>query len=77
MQAALDIGDWQNYLTLIHGLKSTSLSIGGEQTSASAKKLETACKAKDFAYVRAHHAKAMQLYDRLVEDGRHYLENNA
>ena len=74
LQAALDIGDWQNYLTLIHGLKSTSLSIGGEQTSAAAKKLETACKAKDFAYVRSHHAQAMKLYDRLVEDGKHYIE---
>ena len=77
LQAALDIGDWQNYLTLIHGLKSTSLSIGGEQTSAAAKKLETACKAKDFAYVRSHHAQAMKLYDRPVEDGKYYIEVGA
>ena len=31
LQAALDIEDWETYTVLIHGLKSTSISIGGEQ----------------------------------------------
>ena len=34
--------DWDTYTTLIHALKSTSLSIGGKKVSELAEKLEKA-----------------------------------
>ena len=44
LQKAFDAEDWKNYTVYVHGLKSTSLSIGGEKTSELAKKLEQAGK---------------------------------
>ena len=85
IQEAFDNGDWENYTTFVHALKSTSLSIGGEQTSALAKQLEESGKiliAKSTSeldkheaeeYIKAHNAEAMELYDKLVEEGRKYL----
>lgn len=41
---ALNAQDWNNYTVFVHGLKSTSLNIGGEQISNLAKELEAAGK---------------------------------
>ena len=73
-------------------MKSTSLSIGGEKTSEAAKQLEESGKiliAKSTSeldkheaeeYINTHNAEAMELYDKLVEEGWRYLslksENN-
>ena len=85
MNKALESEDWNNYTTLVHALKSTSLSIGGEKCSNLAKELETAGKILSSAtsseldkheaenYIKAHHAEAMELYDKLVDDSRNYL----
>ena len=88
LQAAFEAGDWKNYTVFVHGLKSTALSIGGEPVGNVAKELEKAGnilknvnssesdkhKAED--YIKAHHAEAMNLYDKLVEEARRYLEGN-
>ena len=85
IQEAFDKEDWQNYTTFVHALKSTSLSIGGTQLSEAAKQLEMSgkvCIAEDttdldkhlnVAYIQEHHAETMELYDKLVEEGRDYL----
>ena len=85
IQKALDSENWNNYTIFLHALKSTSLSIGGEQTSNLAKKLEAegdilrdndsseSDKQKAEAYIKIHHDEAMELYDKLVEEGRRYL----
>ncbi|MBR1858147.1 MAG: Hpt domain-containing protein, partial [Selenomonadaceae bacterium] len=87
MQEAFDNEDWQNYTTLVHALKSTALSIGGEKTSEAAKQLELAGKMiisgatselekqQGTEYIKEHHDEAMELYDKLVEDGRKLIDN--
>ena len=87
IQEAFEAEDWNNYTTFVHALKSTSLSIGGEKTSEEAKNLETAGKMciseftselekhESIEYIKQHHAKAMELYDALVEEGKQYLDS--
>ena len=89
IQNAFDKGDWKNYTIFVHSLKSTSLSIGGEQLGQIAKELEAAGKiltdtdssdadkldAENF--IKSHHADAMKIYDKLVEEGNLYLKNNS
>ncbi|MBR1858033.1 MAG: response regulator, partial [Selenomonadaceae bacterium] len=87
IQEAFDNEDWQNYTTLVHALKSTALSIGGEKTSEAAKQLELAGKMiisgatselekqQGTEYIKEHHDEAMELYDKLVEDGRKLIDN--
>ena len=59
--------DWDNYRTVAHALKSTSLTIGAVHMSESAKALEFAAKEKDGAYIHLHHDEAMKEYFDLVE----------
>ena len=85
IQKSLESENWNNYTTFVHALKSTALSIGGEQTSNLAKKLEAegdilrdndsseSDKQKAEEYIKSHHAEAMESYDKLVEEGRRYL----
>ena len=64
-------GDWQNYRTVVHALKSTSLTIGAVHLSEGAKALELAAKEADIAYLCSHHQEVMDEYqgmkDRLKE----------
>ncbi len=85
IQAAFDGEDWKNYTIFVHALKSTSLSIGGEKCSAAAKQLEMSGKIltdensspedKSAAaeYIKNHHAELMELYDKLVDEAKRYL----
>ena len=88
MNEAFDNEDWQNYTILVHALKSTSLSVGGEKISSLAKELEIAGKMcisdisselekhEGAEYIKEHHSEAMKIYDELVEEGRQYLANS-
>ena len=85
IQEALESEDWNNYTTFVHALKSTSLSIGGEQVGKLAKKLESegdilrdnnspaSDKKKAETYIKSHNAELMELYDKLVDEGSRYL----
>ncbi len=85
MKAAFDSKDWNNYTTLVHALKSTSLSVGGKACSEAAKQLEAygkilistssseTDKHEAEEYISTHHQEAMKLYDKLVDEGRNYL----
>ena len=82
IQAAFDAGDWKNYTILVHALKSTALTIGGEKTSAAAKALEMAGKILTAAtsselekhesadFIQKNHAAAMKLYDMLADEAQ-------
>ncbi len=85
IRRAFENGDWENYTVLVHALKSTAFSVGGEQTGKIAEELERAGnvlrdngssesdRREAEEYIRAHHDEAMTLYDKLVEEGNRYL----
>lgn len=85
IQKAFESADWKNYTIFVHGLKSTSLSIGGEQLGKMAKELEMAGnvlrndsssesdKRDAENYIKSHHAETMELYDKLVEEAKRYI----
>ena len=89
LQKAFDAEDWKNYTVYVHGLKSTSLSIGGEKTSDLAKKLEQAGKiitapntselekVEGVEFIKENHSKIISLYDKLVADCEQYLKSCA
>ena len=54
--------DLPNYQIIIHGVKSTSLTIGLRDLSEQAKQLEQACKDNNWAYVEEHHNKVYETY---------------
>lgn len=54
--------DIRNYQILIHGVKSSSLTIGLRDLSEQAKQLEQACKDNNWEYVEAYHAKVCEKY---------------
>ena len=59
--------DLKNYQILIHGVKSSSLSIGLCDLSEQAKQLEAACKDNNWAYVEENHAKVYEKYVDVVK----------
>lgn len=61
-----DAGDWNNYCTSIHALKSTSLTIGAVALSEDAKELEMAAKAGEEEYILSHHKEVIEKYINLL-----------
>ena len=59
--------DWNNYKTLVHALKSTSLTIGAVSLSEEAKALEMAAMDKDEDYIMSNHRAVMQKYLNLTD----------
>ncbi len=59
--------DWADYAIKVHALKSTSLTIGAEQLSDSAKMLEQAGKKEDVEYIRKNHAALLDLYEKVCK----------
>lgn len=59
--------DWTNYQIYAHALKSTSLTVGIQDLSEQAKKLEAAVKQADYDYVRANHETVMEAYRKAVD----------
>lgn len=68
------MGDYENYTIKIHGLKSTSLSIGAKSISDMAKEQEFAGKAEDYAYIDSHIEDFAQSYRILLAQIRAVLE---
>ena len=62
IQAHFDQGDWEAYTIEVHALKSSSRQIGAAGLSEMAAELEKAGKAGDTAFIREHHAAAMEKY---------------
>ena len=88
MQSAFESADWKNYTIFVHALKSTSLQIGGEKLSESAKELEMSGKVLTAAitaevekqeaenYIKTHHAEVMKMYDEVAAEAEQYLKEN-
>ena len=82
IEEALKNDDWNNYTVFVHGLKSTSLNIGGEQLSKAAKELELAGKAirqsehadENKAFIKEHHDIVMNLYSATIREARNILK---
>lgn len=66
-------GDYENYTIKIHGLKSTSLSIGAKSVSDMAKEQELAGKAGDYAFIDTHIVDFKKEYRKLLEQIRTVL----
>ena len=62
LAAFYEAKDLPNYQILIHGVKSSSLTIGLHDLSGQAKQLEQACKENNWGYVEEHHAEVYEKY---------------
>lgn len=62
-----DSKDWKNYITKVHGLKSSAKVIGAAGLSEHARLLELAGKNGDFDYIHENHAALMDEYVSLKE----------
>ena len=71
LEQCFRVKDWENYRTVAHALKSTSLSVGAVHLSGEGKALEMAAKDGDADYIALHHdavlAEYISLTDRLKE----------
>ena len=65
--------DWKNYITAVHALKSTSLTIGAVSLSESAKALEFAGKDEKIDYIEDNHKAVMEQYQSLLDKLRNIL----
>ena len=74
LQEKFDSGDWKGYQILVHALKSTSLSIGAENLSEAAKKLEMAAKNNSTEEIQSNHAGLMAGYKKVREEITKWLE---
>jgi HPt (histidine-containing phosphotransfer) domain-containing protein len=59
--------DMNDYAIIVHGIKSSSRSIGAEDLGADAEALEHAAKAGNIDFVRGKHGAFIQAADRLLE----------
>lgn len=67
LDAFFEQEDWKNYQTLVHALKSTSLSIGATVLSERAKELELSAKEGNISFVLEHHHDVMEFYRQFME----------
>lgn len=81
---ALKTEEWKNYTVFIHGLKSTSLNIGGELLSKAAEKLESAGKSMEKSdhadenktFIKEHHDAVMNLYRETIREAENILRES-
>ena len=66
----------RDYLVNVHGVKSTSASIGAEETRKEAMQLETLAKAGDLAGVLAQNEAFIKRTSVLVDNIRGFLEKH-
>ena len=59
--------DWKNYIIVVHGIKSSMMSIGAVKLSEMAKALEFAGKGEDYAYIRKEHAAMIVEFERVMQ----------
>lgn len=77
--------DWKNYTVYVHGLKSTSLNIGGERLSEAAKELEYAGKSiqasdnvdGNITFIREHHDGVMNMYKDTIAEAKSIITGDS
>ncbi len=67
IQSYYEAKDWKNYQILVHGLKSSSKTIGATKLSTLAQKLENAAKEEDEVIIHNGHERMMHMYVELIE----------
>ena len=67
IEASRKNGNWKDYRTYVHALKSTAKTVGILNLSEEARLLEEAAKNEDIAYIELHHKDMMENYRRLAE----------
>ena len=85
MEKAFQEGNWEDYVTFAHTMKSTSLTVGGKRLSEAAKSLELAGKAyldaaspeevkqQKMQFIQEHHAAVMALCDAFIAEAEQWL----
>lgn len=68
IQTAYENKDIDNYEIYVHGLKSTSLTIGANDLSKHAKEHEFAAKDKDIDYINKNYEKLCEEYGKILEE---------
>lgn len=66
-QKAYENQDWNNYVILVHGIKSAMMSIGAVKLSEMAKGLEFAGKGSDYTYIHENHLLMTNEYKRIMK----------
>ncbi|MBQ9764612.1 MAG: response regulator [Lachnospiraceae bacterium] len=66
IQKFMEDKDWKQYTIHVHGLKSAMASIGADNLSSMAKKLELAGKEENVEYIAANHDDMIAEYDRIL-----------
>ncbi len=79
LENTYETGNWKDYVTYAHALKSSSLAIGGRRISEAAKEIEAygkryladdadaAEKEESLAAIREKHGRMLELYEELTE----------
>ena len=67
VQELFEKEDWKNYTIVVHGIKSSMMSIGAVCLSEQAKALELAGKGENFDYIRKEHDNMMVEYHRVID----------
>jgi len=66
-QSLYEKADWKNYVIVVHGIKSSMMSIGAVKLSEMAKALEFAGKGEDFDFIRKEHATMIKEFERVIQ----------
>lgn len=66
MQQTFEEENWKEYAVQVHGLKSTSRTLGFESLGELAEQIEMAAKKQDAEFVRANHASLQKEYERVL-----------
>ncbi|MBQ0028577.1 MAG: response regulator [Lachnospiraceae bacterium] len=65
--------NWDEYRVIIHGLKSTSKTVGLNALSEKARELEFAARDANYSYIENNHAAWIEEYNRVVDEVRGIL----
>ena len=68
IQEAFDDADLDEYAVLVHGVKSSALTIGATKVSEMAKGLEFAARSEDVDYLKDNHYPFMRAYGELLDN---------
>ena len=68
IQEAFDDADLGEYAVLVHGVKSSALTIGANKVSEMAKGLEFAARSEDVDYLKENHYPFMRAYGELLDN---------
>lgn len=66
-QNLFEKADWKNYIIVVHGIKSSMMSIGAVKLSEMAKALEFAGKGEDYDFIRREHVQMIKEFERVMK----------